>query len=89
METKQISPEEIPYGEKACKPILRNNFILMTISGALILIGFIFMTGGSSETSQYNPEIFSTRRIVVGPMFCFIGYVLMAVSIIIKPKRKI
>lgn len=75
-------------GVKGWKPILRNNFLLMTISGILIIIGFALMAGSSSETTQYNPEIFSTRRIVVGPMICFIGYVLMAVSIILKPKQK-
>lgn len=45
------------------------------------------MTGGSSEPTSYNPDIFSTRRIVVGPLLSFIGYVLMAIAIIIKPQK--
>ncbi len=88
METIQNVAEEKAAGVKSWKPILRNNFILMTISGLLIVIGFILMAGSSTDTTQYNPGIFSTRRIVVGPMICFIGYVLMAVSIILKPKQK-
>lgn len=88
METLQKPTEETPYGEKGWRPILRNNFILMIISGLFIIIGFCLMAGGSSETTHYNPDIFSTRRIVVGPMLSFIGYVLMTVAIIIKPRQK-
>lgn len=89
METRQLSSEETHPGIKAWKPILRNNFILMAVSGILIVVGFVLMAGGSSETSHYNPDIFSTRRIVIGPMLSFVGYVLMAISIIVKPKQKI
>ena len=68
-------------------PLARNNFILMAIAGAMIVIGFLLMLGGSSSAEGFNPDIFSTRRIVVGPAICFLGFVAMAVAVCIKPKK--
>ncbi len=70
------------------KPLLKNNFIAMGISGILIVVGFLLMLGGSSTSESFNPDIFSTRRIVVGPLIAFVGFVAMAIAIIIKPKNK-
>lgn len=67
-------------------PLVRKNFVWMGISAALIVLGFLLMLGGSS-TEEFNPEIFSTRRIVVGPTLAFIGFVAMGVSIIIRPRK--
>lgn len=68
-------------------PLARNNFILMAIAGAMIIIGFLLMLGGSSTPEGFNPDIFSTRRIVIGPAICFLGFVIMAVAVCIKPKK--
>ena len=68
-------------------PLQRNNFIAMAIAGAMIVVGFLLILGGSSTETAFNPDIFSTRRIVVGPMIAFLGFVLMAVAIIIDPKH--
>lgn len=68
-------------------PLARNNFIVMAIAGAMIVIGFLLMLGGSSTEEAFNPDIFSTRRIVVGPAICFLGFVAMAVAVCIKPRR--
>ena len=45
------------------------------------------MLGGSSTEEAFNPDIFSTRRIVVGPAVTFLGFVAMAVAVWIKPKK--
>lgn len=68
-------------------PLARNNFILMAIAGAMIIVGFLLMLGGSSTPEGFNPDIFSTRRIVIGPAICFLGFVAMAVAVCIKPKK--
>lgn len=68
-------------------PLQRANFIGMAIAGAMIVIGFLLMLGGSSTTEAFNPDIFSVRRIIVGPCLAFLGFVAMAVAIIIDPKR--
>ncbi len=70
------------------KPLLKNNFIAMGIAAALIITGFLLMLGDSSTAESFNPDIFSVRRIVVGPLIAFIGFVAMAVAIMIKPKNK-
>lgn len=67
-------------------PLARNNFILMAVAGAMIVIGFLLMLGGSTTAEAFNPDIFSTRRIVIGPAICFLGFVAMAIAVCIKPR---
>ncbi len=79
---------QIERESDAQRPLSKKNFIGMAISGVLIVLGFILMLGDSSTTDTFNPDIFSTRRVVVGPLIAFLGFVLMAVSIIIRPADK-
>ena len=67
-------------------PLTRINFVLMAICGAMILIGFLLMLGSSNQLNEFNADIFSTRRIVVGPTIAFLGFVGMAFAIIFKKK---
>lgn len=60
----------------------------MGVAAVLIVAGFLLMLGSSSTPQEFNPDIFSTRRIVVGPAIAFIGFVAMALAIIIKPTCK-
>lgn len=69
------------------KPLGRNNFILMAVAGAMIVAGFLLMLGSSTTPDEFNPDIFSTRRIVVGPAISFLGFIFMAVAIIRRPKH--
>lgn len=68
-------------------PLVRINFILMAIAGAAIIIGFLLMLGGSTTVEGFNPDIFSTRRIVIGPGLSFLGFLFMAFAIIYRPKK--
>lgn len=79
---------ELEKEETSQFPLARKNFIFMTAAGALIIIGFLLMLGGGSTTEQFNPDIFSTRRVVVGPTLAFLGFVAMGIAIIIKPGKK-
>ncbi len=63
------------------------NFILMAAAGLVILIGFLLMLGGSTTTEAFNPDIFSTRRIVVGPTLAFLGFIFMGVAIVYRPRK--
>lgn len=67
-------------------PLVRTNFILMAIAGAVIIIGFLLMAGSSSTTSAFDPGIFSVRRIVVGPTLAFLGFIFMGVAIMWRAK---
>lgn len=68
-------------------PLVKINFILMAIAGAAIIIGFLLMLGGSTTADGFNPDIFSTRRIVIGPGLAFLGFLFMAFAIIYRPKN--
>ena len=59
----------------------------MCVAALLIIAGFALMLGGATTETEFNPDIFSTRRIVVGPALAFIGFVAMAVAIIVKPRK--
>ena len=87
-EKKSEKTEKTPFSQPQT-PFSKLNFILMGGCLALIIIGFILMSGGGSTTAgEFNPEIFSTRRIVVGPTLSFLGFLLMAFAIIYKPRKK-
>jgi len=66
-------------------PLGRKNFMMMAIAGALIVVGFLLMLGGSSTEEAFNPDIFSARRVVVGPTISFIGFLFMGYAIIRRP----
>lgn len=68
-------------------PLVKINFILMGVAAALIVVGFLLMLGGSTTAEGFNPDIFSTRRIVVGPALSFIGFVFMGFAIIYRSKK--
>lgn len=62
------------------------NLILILISVVVIIAGFALMAGAPSGATEYNPDIFSVRRITVGPMVALAGFVLMVVAILFKKK---
>lgn len=66
----------------------RLNYIAMAACLALIIIGFCLMAGPGSTTEVFNPDIFSTRRIVVGPTVAFLGFLLMPFAILFRPKSE-
>lgn len=71
------------------KPFVKRNFIYMAISLAMIIIGFVLMGGSANgDVSGFNEDIFSVRRIVIGPALAFLGFVAMAFAIIYTPKEK-
>lgn len=64
------------------------NAILIAISLLIIVIGFALMAGEPSGATEYNPDIFSFRRITLGPMIALFGFVTMIVSILFKAPKK-
>jgi hypothetical protein len=57
---------------------------IIIIACVLILIGYILMSGSSSNEQSFNPAIFSTRRIVIAPVLCLAGYLLIILGILRK-----
>lgn len=70
------------------RPFAKINLWMMGGCLLLIIVGFILMSGGSSDGTAFNPEVFSTRRIVVGPLLSFLGFLFMAFAIIYRPRQK-
>lgn len=64
------------------------NYILMAVSMVVIILGFLLMTGASSNETVFDEAIFSARRIKVAPIICFIGFVSMIFAIMYRPKGK-
>ncbi len=90
MKIKLPSPQpgDIKKVEENQRPFGRRNYIAMAVCLVLIVVGFILMAGpGSSVEGGFNPDIFSVRRIVIGPAVTFIGFLLMAFAILLKPSK--
>ncbi len=64
------------------------NFILIAIGVVIIIAGLLLMTGPSSTETHFEPDIFSTRRVVVAPLVCFVGFVFMIFAIMFRSKDK-
>jgi membrane-bound ClpP family serine protease len=63
----------------------RENYKLLLIGFAIIVIGFILMVGGKSEDpSVFNPEIFSFRRITLAPVVVLFGFLFEIYAIMKK-----
>ena len=63
------------------------NFILIAVGMVIVILGFILMSGGGSDESVFDADIFSVRRIKVAPVVCFIGFISIVNAIIRKPKN--
>ena len=67
----------------------RENYRLLLIGFAVIVIGFILMVGGKSEDPNvFNPAIFSFRRITLAPVVVLCGFLFEIYAIMKKPKAK-
>lgn len=70
------------------------NYKLMLIGFAVIVLGFILMTGGGADSpTEFNYEMFSFRRITLSTIivlggFAFVGYAIMSKGKEGKSKEK-
>lgn len=58
--------------------------IIILSAVVFIVVGYLLMSGPGSTEQAFNPNIFSFRRIVVAPVLCLIGYLLIIVGILKK-----
>ena len=64
------------------------NFILLAIGMAIVIIGFLLMTGPTSSETVFEPDIFSVRRIKVAPVVGLFGFISIIYEVLRKPKTK-
>ena len=62
------------------------NFILIAVGMVIVILGFILMSGGGSDESVFDADIFSVRRIKVAPVVCLVGFLSMIGAIMYKKK---
>ncbi|MCH5346961.1 MAG: DUF3098 domain-containing protein [Muribaculaceae bacterium] len=79
---------EIEKESASTRALDKINFLLMAASAVVIVIGFLLMLGSGNDGSEFNPDIFSTRRIIVGPTIAFLGFIAMGVAIMWPSRRK-
>jgi uncharacterized membrane protein len=66
----------------------KTNYYIMFAGLALILLGFVLMSGGkSTDPHVFNKEeIYSFRRITLAPILIIAGFVVEVIAIMKKPK---
>lgn len=65
----------------------KENYRLLFIGLAFIVLGFILMIGGGSKDPKvFNPAIFNFQHITLAPILVLTGYVIEIFAIMKKPK---
>jgi uncharacterized membrane protein len=66
----------------------RKNYILLIIGIAIVMLGYMLMSGGGSEDpTKFDPSIFSGRRITLAPIVVLAGYVFVIYAIMFRDKK--
>jgi hypothetical protein len=74
--------------EKPDFPLQKENYILLIIGFFIIIIGFLLMIGGKADNpNEFNPKIFSFRRITLAPIMVLAGFIFEIWAIMKKPKE--
>ncbi|MBE6213013.1 MAG: DUF3098 domain-containing protein [Rikenellaceae bacterium] len=56
-------------------PLTMRNYVLMLVGAAVIVLGFVLMSGGGEATpEEFHYEIFSWRRITLAPILVVAGF---------------
>ena len=61
---------------------------IIMMACVLIVAGFFLMSGQGSTEQAFNPDIFSLQRIVIAPLLCLAGYILIIIGVLISPSRR-
>ena len=66
---------KIHNDNKGRMPLSTKNYILMLAGAAIIVIGFMLMSGGGDHTAtHFDESIYSTRRITIAPIGVILGF---------------
>jgi len=65
----------------------RENYKLMAIGFAVIIVGFILMAGGrSDDPNVFSDKIFSFRRVTLAPLIVLAGFIFEIYAIMKRPR---
>ena len=63
------------------------NVLLIAVGFIIVVLGFFLMSGSTTGT-EFNPDVFSSRRVTVAPMVSLAGFLFIVFAILYKPKSK-
>jgi hypothetical protein len=94
IEKKKVIVKEKTAGARAVEPEARSgfafgkeNYRLLLIGLALIVLGFLLMIGGGSKDPKvFSTGIFNFQRLTLAPLLILAGYVVEIFAIMKKPK---
>ncbi len=66
----------------------KTNLIICSVAVAIIVIGFLLMSGPATTFEGFEPDIFSARRIKLAPAVTLVGFALMIVGILYPSDKK-
>lgn len=70
-------------------PLEKENYKLLSIGFAIIVLGFILMIGGGSDDPNVfnEEELFSFRRTTLAPLLVLFGFIFEIWAIMKKPRE--
>lgn len=78
-----------PANDQENMPFGKQNYIIVLIGLALIILGFVLMIGGGSDDPNvFNEKMFDFQRITLAPILVLAGFVVEIVAIFWKGKNK-
>lgn len=68
----------------------KENYKILLVGLAVNIAGFILMIGGAAEDPNVfnEEELFSSLRITIAPMLILLGYIIILLAIMKKPKAE-
>ena len=70
-------------------PFVAKNYALMGAGLLVVVVGFILMSGGGDHTvTEFDWSIYSTRRITIAPIMVLMGFVIVALGIMLRFQRR-
>ena len=80
---KERKTAQEPAGENPRVPLTRRNYILLAAGFAVIVLGFVLMAGGGSDSpDEFDYAMFSWRRITLAPILVIGGFVVEIYAIL-------
>ena len=78
-----------PNDDQKVMPFGKQNYIIVLIGIALLVLGFILMLGGgSNDPDVFNEKMFDFRHITLSTILILAGFVVEIVAIFWKGKKQ-
>ncbi len=87
-ENKNTKQQSVEIDEKAFA-IPRKNILYIIAGFAVMVLGYILMSGGGSDNlNEFNQDMFSFRRLVLAPIVILAGMVIEIVAIMYRGRKQ-